>query len=218
MEDNSASIRIITSEYNCIRPTEYNNGTFLLESLLVYLNDNMKKFNINKITLQDTSTIKCGNNKISLSKLKILTSGYTWYSKPRHDIFCNKTCNNKNCIYRYHGFFPLSSSYDYKVDKYILKKINKNVEIMNKKLKYYPRILNIINKHISNTSLVKNVISSMFNYNLENPAKKFFNELLINYDKYCELFFLIYNEIFDYMELEPFENTIYFADFQKYTI
>ena len=41
----------------------------------------------------------------------------------------------------------------------------------------------------------------MFNYNLENPAKKFFNELLINYDKYCELFFLIYNEIFDYMEL-----------------
>ena len=178
----------------------------------------MKKFNINKITLQDTSTIKCGNNKIILSKLKILTSGHTWYSKPRHDIFCNKACNNKNCIYRYYGFIPLSSSYEYKVDDYILNKINKNVEIINKKLKYYPEIINIINKHILKTSLSKNVVTNIFNYNLENPAKKFFNELLLNYDKYCELFYLIYNEVFDYMNLKPFDNTIYFANFQNYTI
>jgi hypothetical protein len=211
---NIASIKYITAKPDCIIPKEYNTGTFLLEATILFLRKYHKQFNINIITLLDEANINCGKDKIILSQLKILTSGHTWYSKPRHDIFCNKSCKNKNCIYINFGFIPYFA--DPKENNDIIRnKIKKNILIISEKINKYPNILNIINKHIKETKLNEFIIKNMFNEYKNEPVWYFFKKLLLNYDKYCVLFNLIYQEIFLELNLFYFNNYKYYYFIQK---
>ncbi len=201
----SASIKYITSKPDCIKPTEYNTGTFFLEATILFLRKYKKEFNINLITLLDEANIKCGKDIIILAQLKILTSGHTWYSKPRHDIFCNKSCLNKNCLYRNFGFIPYFADPSENSD-IIINNIKKNILIISNELYKYPNILNIINKHIGKTNLNKYLIENMYKNYKNEPLWYFFKKLLLNYDKYCILFNLIYQDIFAELDLSYFNN------------
>ncbi len=211
---NIASIKYITAKPDCITPKEYNTGTFLLEATILFLRKYQKEFNINIITLLDEANINCGKDKIILSQLKILTSGHTCYSKPRHNIFCNNLCKNKNCIYRDFGFIPYFA--DPKENNDIIKnKIKKNISIISEKISKYPNIVNIINKHTKETKLNEIIIKNMYNEYKNEPIWYFFKKLLLNYDKYCVLFNLIYQEIFSELNLFYFNNYKYYYSIQK---
>lgn len=210
----TASIKYITSKLDCITPKEYNIGTFLLEAAIMFLRKYKKEFNIDFITLVDEANIKCKNDTIILSQLKIMTSGHTWYSKPRHDIFCNKSCTNKNCIYREFGFIPYLTK-PLEINNMNINNIRKNILIINDKLHKYPIILKIINKHINQTNISKYVVENMFNEYKNEPIWYFFKKLLINYDKYCILFNLIYQDIFAELKLSYFNNYKHYYLIQK---
>lgn len=201
----TASIKYITSKPDCITPKEYNTGTFLLEATIMFLRKYKNEFNIKLITLVDEANIKCRKDIIILSQLKILTSGHTWYSKPRHDIFCNKSCKNKNCLYHNFGFIPYLTK-PLEKNNLNIDNIKKNISIITNKLNKYPVILQIINKYIHETNLNKNIIESMYNQYKNEPVYYFFIKLLQNYDKYCVLFNLIYQEIYYELKLTYFNN------------
>jgi len=58
-------------------------GTILLRFIYNHLKDNKKRYGINRIVLKDNSFVNCGNcsSTIKLARLKMVTDGYTWYSK-----------------------------------------------------------------------------------------------------------------------------------------
>lgn len=155
-------------------------GTVLLRFIYKYIISIKNKYGITKIVLQDNSFLYCNrcSTTTKLARLKMLTHGYTWYSK-----------------YGFKPYDPLKKSLDRKLLKAY--EINKKTILKLKTTKL--DIIKITNKvqRKEKTKYDLNKIKEMMkNY----PIMGLFLRRLSNeYDKYCCLINYILEEIYNPM-------------------
>ena len=173
----------LLGEKNC-------SGTFLLKMALSFIKQINKNYKMKYITLKDNAFKDCGAVKISVSKMHILIDGNTWYGK--------------------HGFLPKKDLIDV-IDKNLVLKYQNNLKIINET---YVKNVNL-EKYLTNVYKNKNNIKYLRGVSLnfmlkvikEYENKKlsiFMKKLLEYYDDGCHLFYLIYEDIFNELNLYDF--------------
>lgn len=171
-------------------------GTLLLEFILSYLKQNKRKFNINRITLDDISRKSCNNcdDQIHLASLSFLTHNNTWYGK--------------------YGFLPYDSVKQrpdkeklrlYRMNQAILKKIKvKDVKL----LKYMEQAIKDHNIKGINLSVLKQSIEQFKTQSLS----IFIRALLDTNPSYCCVFAYVAKQIYAELHLYDFYKSDFYLD------
>jgi hypothetical protein len=182
--NNEASIyNLSTDGLKCSNTLITNIGTHLIKIVISLLKKYKNIFNINKLLVTDHSFLYCKKikNNISLSDLQILKSGNTFYGKI--------------------GFIP--------VNKKLINKYNKNIEIINKLTVTQSNIINYLIKFQNKYEDIDigSIIKSAHKYKDEKFI--FFIKKLSTKDKFdnnCQLLNYIINKLFNYLQLTSFYN------------
>lgn len=175
--------RLVFGEKNC-------NGTQLLKMALHFINTINKNYKLGCITLKDNAFKDCGDLKISVSRLHVLIDGNTWYGR--------------------YGFLP-KDQLENKVDDDLLKKYKKNIKII-KKAKVsdidFENIYKKIYSNKQNEKYLKNIeLNKLLKITKERKddlMSNYFKNMLISFDIYCGLFYLIYMRVYNELELYDF--------------
>jgi hypothetical protein len=119
------------SENNCIDLDDFGlktTGKFHLKVAIKMLKKYKDKFNINKIILEDISTVKCNDEEFFLSSYLLLTKGYTFYGKEGFKYLKN---NLNDLLKNYQEYTNNLKVKDVNINNIL--KPSKNIEI-NKKI------------------------------------------------------------------------------------
>lgn len=172
---------------NCIH-SNTKIGTKLLKLTLKMLEKYKDKLDIKVITLSDKSYLYCHQKNIELSYLSVLTSGHTWYGKYAFRPI------------KYQGTYP---NYNVIQDKYLSQVYENNVKIMDNltinKIKW--------NKYITKPKLLK-AIDLLINEQPNMLVKDFIKNLLLEWNRNCDILSDIYIELFNDIGLIH-TNTLY---------
>ena len=166
-------------------------GSLLLKMAISFIKRVNEKYKIKYITLRDTSYMKCRSVKISLGRMSILMDGNTWYGR--------------------YGFVP-QQDFEYKIDEQLLKKYKENIKIIKKSLvsdiSNFKMYLKKIIYDKANEKYIKNIDTDILLKSIDKFQNKkiswFMKEIIIEYDKSCYLFYLIYDKIFNDLGLYNF--------------
>jgi hypothetical protein len=144
-------------------------GDILLRFIVNYLLMNPEKYDIKRIVLKDQSYLQCANCSItvSLSRLRMITHGRTWYMKYGFRLYDN----NKN-----------------ELDDNAIAAFNTNLDRLNKyKLSKIP-LENIIKfvKNNEKDKIDKAILNEVTNIATQHVLlAEFLNVLLKNFQRYC---------------------------------
>ena len=191
------------SPNECLKNTHYGshkelceknkcNGTFILKMALSFIKQINKGYKMKYVTLKDNAFKNCNNDKISVGKMHILLDGNTWYGK--------------------YGFVPKKDLQD-KIDDKLLLKYKNNVNIINDAtvanvdLQRYMKNIFTDKKNREYFDYInvdlKFMLKMVDKYKNE-KISTFLKKLLETYDDGCYLFYLIYEDIFDDLNLYNF--------------
>ena len=172
-EDENAEIHGIGNYKSCIEDSNKSVGSTLLKITIKMLKKYKDKFKINKIILTDNSLKKCGKVNIKLAHMLFLLNGNTWYGK--------------------YDFRPIDNA-TYEYNEILNEQYNNNQSIIeNINIKE----ANII-KYIKLTKN-KGLISATNQIIEKEPnmlLKIFLQNILKEFDKTCELFYLFYERLY----------------------
>ena len=183
-EEKIAEIHEISNFESCLVQSNTNVDSKLLQITIKMLKKYKTKLDINYIILTDNSLKKCNSNNIKLSMMLTLLTGDTWYGK--------------------YGFrlYDLSKK-DF--DKLLIKFYKNNKNIMNKITIIDLDLLKYIKK-TENIKLIK-ATKKLLLTNPEMLLKDYLTNLLKNYDKTCNMFYIFYEELYNSIILD--DNRLY---------
>ena len=185
-EEKIAEIHGISNFESCMVQSNTNVGSKLLQITIKMLQKYKTKLDINYIVLTDNSLKKCNNKNIKLSTMLILLTGDTWYGK--------------------YGFRPYDPS-NKKFDELLIEYYENNKNIMNNITILQANILKYIEK-TENIKLIK-ATEKLLLTNPEMLLKDYLTNLLKNYDKTCDMFYIFYKELFHNISLYNFHREIF---------
>lgn len=187
--DKMCYIETISYYNKCVSGMPLTKGGVLLLKFTLHFIKNIltKKYNIKFIQLLDKSGKLCGFKRISLLLMSTLLFGHTWYGK--------------------YGFRP-KEQYKYKIDKFLNEKYGSNIKIIdNAKLKDVPNLKKYFIdacKKYNNEDFDENGFLKYIDLHQYASIKYFLRGLLMQYDKTCKLFYYIYKNIFNDLNLYDF--------------
>jgi hypothetical protein len=180
-EDRLAEVHGISNYTSCLQSTNENIGSNLLQITLKLLKKHRTELGIDKISLTDNSIKKCGKTNVILSKMLILLSGHTWYGK--------------------YNFRPYDI-YENKINEFMNKQYENNINIMNKLTIKDAHLLEYI-QLTNNTKLINELTILLKKYpNI--LLKEYIGRLLNNYDNKCKYFSIFYEKLFTDIGLHDF--------------
>ena len=150
-------------------------GSDLLKLALLLVDKIKDRYKIKTISVQDNSAKFCKPGKrINLGMMLTLLTGHTWYGK--------------------YGFLPKDRIKQYQENK----KIMDNIQ-----MKDFPEIVKMVKKGFKKYGYTdEGTIDKLYNDNVK--IKTFLSFLLDNYDITCEIFYDLYEDLYEKLGLHSF--------------
>jgi hypothetical protein len=202
-EGNTIHIESINAHDNCLTFEKGKiNGSFILQTALIFIDSIKDEKKIKNITLIDKSEKKCHNYFFNLSDFKILLTGETWYTLSGF-IPATKKLGSQEIIKDKVGYKAYKKNK--KIISFLLVKDSHIIDILNKK---------IIKKPLDSSGVVKKLLEELL-FIMKKNENKLLSKILKKYFSYekfnerCVVLKYIMKKLFEKNNLTSFNNKIF---------